>query len=91
MIGPLGYAGLRELETMFGKNLDGMPPNALRGNPPRQVIAGLPVLRKNGRITGFSTFAPHKANDGPNPSICDISLFPVRFAPPTALTVANAC
>ena len=91
LIGPLGYAGLRDLETMLGKNLDRMPPCAFRGNPPRQVITGLPVLRKNGRITGFSTFAPHKANDGPNASICDIDLFPVRFAPPTALTVANAC
>lgn len=91
LIGPLGYAGLRELEIMFGKNLDHMPPYAFRGNPPRQVITGLPVLRKNGRITGFSTFAPHKANDGPNASICDIQFFPVRFAPPTALTVADAC
>lgn len=91
LIGQLGYAGLRELEIMFGKNLDRMLPYAFRGNPPRQVITGLPVLRKNGQITGFSTFAPHKANDGPNVSICDINLFPVRFAPPTALTVANAC
>ena len=91
LIGPLGYAGLRELETAFGKNLDHMPPYAFRGNTPRQAIISLPVLRKKGRIIAFSTFASHKANDGPNATICDIDTLPVRFAPPTTLTVANAC
>ena len=53
LIGPLGYAGLRELEIMFGKNLDRMLPYAFRGNPPRQVITGLPVLRKMAELQGL--------------------------------------
>ncbi len=91
LIGPLGYAGLRELEAAFRKSPCRMAPYAFGGKPPRQAVTSLPILRKDDRIIGLSIFAPHRANDGPIATIGDISLFPVRFAPPTALTVANAC
>lgn len=90
-IGPLGYNGLRGLEAIATEGPKTLIGCAFTDCPPRQVIAGWPAIWRGDHIAGISTFGSVAADDGPNAKFCDIKLFHVRFSPPTALTVANAC